>query len=146
RGGPHAPYVQTERRAIYHEVAEELLRKGEAYPCFCTPDELKERREAAMKEGRTPGYDGRCRLLTADEIAARKSAGLPMALRIHTPPGESSWVDAIKGEIRFEHRNLEDFVIPPMCCGATITCRIHRARSSCTGPWARRSRSSATCR
>lgn len=111
RGGPHAPYVQTERRAIYHEVAEELLRKGEAYPCFCTPDELKERREAAMKEGRTPGYDGRCRLLTADEIAARKSAGLPMALRIHTPPGESSWVDAIKGEIRFEHRNLEDFVI-----------------------------------
>jgi len=111
RGGPHAPYVQTERRATYHEVAEELLARGQAYRCFCSPDELKERREAAMKEGRTPGYDGRCRTLNAAEVAAHMAAGLPMALRIQTPPGESAWVDAIKGEIRFDHKNLEDFVI-----------------------------------
>jgi len=111
KGGPHAPYVQTERRAIYQEVADELLTRGEAYRCFCTPDELKERREAAMKEGRTPGYDGRCRSLSADQIAAKQASGLAMALRIQTPPGESSWVDAIKGEIRFDHKNLEDFVI-----------------------------------
>ncbi|HEX7880698.1 MAG TPA: glutamate--tRNA ligase [Candidatus Eisenbacteria bacterium] len=110
-GGPHAPYVQTERKAIYHAIAGELVAKGLAYPCFCTPDELKERRELAMKEGRTPGYDGRCRNLSTDQIEERKGAGLPMALRIRTPPGESSWVDAIKGEITFDHRNLEDFVI-----------------------------------
>lgn len=110
-GGPYGPYVQTERKAIYHEVADQLLARGEAYPCFCTPDELKARRDEAMKAGRSPGYDGRCRDLTPEERAAKKAAGRPMAIRLKTPPGESAWVDAIKGEIRFEHRNLEDFVI-----------------------------------
>jgi nondiscriminating glutamyl-tRNA synthetase len=110
-GGPHAPYVQTERKALYHEVADGLLARGAAYPCFCTPDELKERREAAMKAGRPPGYDGRCRTLSPEERAAKAAAGLPMALRVVTPPGESQWIDAIKGDIRFDNRNLEDFVI-----------------------------------
>jgi glutamyl-tRNA synthetase len=111
RGGPFGPYVQTERKSIYHEVVDQLLARGEAYPCFCTPDELKARREAALAAGRPPGYDGRCRELDAGERAARKAAGGSMAIRVTTPPGESSWVDAIKGEIRFEHKNLEDFVI-----------------------------------
>lgn len=111
RGGAFGPYVQTERKAIYHEVAAGLVERGEAYSCFCTPDELKARREAALAAGTTPGYDGRCRHLTPDERAAKAAAGIPAALRVVVPPGESSWIDAIKGEIRFEHRNLEDFVI-----------------------------------
>lgn len=111
RGGPCGPYVQTERRAIYHEVAERLLERGEAYPCFCSPDELKARREAAQAAGRSTGYDGRCGRLSPEERAARRAAGQPAAIRVRTPTGESTWTDAIKGEIRFEHRNLEDFVI-----------------------------------
>ena len=110
-GGDYGPYIQTEAKALHHAVADDLLRRGLVYPCFCTPDELKARREAAMAAGKPPGYDGRCRELSAAERAAKQAAGLPMALRVITPPGESSWVDAIKGEIRFEHKNLEDFVI-----------------------------------
>lgn len=110
-GGAFGPYIQTEGKAEHHAVADELLARGLAYPCFCSPEELKSRRDAAMAAGRPPGYDGRCRDLSTEERAARAASGASMAIRLITPPGESSWVDAIKGEIRFEHRNLEDFVI-----------------------------------
>ncbi len=110
-GGPHGPYVQTERKTIYHEEADRLLRDGVAYPCFCTSEELKERREAALAAGRPSGYDGRCRGLSVEDRAAKRAAGIPAAIRVRTPDGESAWDDAIKGHISFDNRNLEDFVI-----------------------------------
>ena len=60
-GGPYGPYRQSERMHIYAEVAGKLKDAGYAYECFCTQQELEDRRELAKKEGRTPGYEGTCR-------------------------------------------------------------------------------------
>ena len=69
-GGPHAPYRQSQRLDIYREHADQLLAEGDAYRCFCTKEELRTRRKAARARGEAPGYDGHCRDLTAEQIAA----------------------------------------------------------------------------
>jgi glutamyl-tRNA synthetase len=66
-GGPHGPYRQSERFDIYADVAGRLLEAGRAYRCYCTQEELEERNERARTEGRTPGYDGHCRSLGAEQ-------------------------------------------------------------------------------
>ena len=63
-GGPAGPYRQSERMADFVAVTERFLEEGRAYHCYCTPEELEDRRRAALKRGETPGYDGRCRNLT----------------------------------------------------------------------------------
>jgi glutamyl-tRNA synthetase len=110
-GGPHGPYRQSERLGIYREMTERLLEGGHAYRCFCTPDELEERRKAALARGEPPGYDGRCRTRTDEEIAAFQSEGRPFAIRFYMP--EREWVidDLVKGEVRWAARDLRDFVI-----------------------------------
>ena len=65
-GGPHAPYRQSERTRIYAEAVERLRLAGAAYPCYCTPEELEQRRKEAVRRGEPPGYDGRCRALSDD--------------------------------------------------------------------------------
>ncbi|HEV8421184.1 MAG TPA: glutamate--tRNA ligase family protein, partial [Actinomycetota bacterium] len=69
-GGEFGPYRQTERLAIYEEATERFLQEDRAYFCYCTPEELEDRRRAALKRGETPGYDGRCRNLTPAERRA----------------------------------------------------------------------------
>ena len=60
-GGPHEPYRQSQRLDIYREMTDRLLSQGDAYPCYCTEEELEERRKAALARGEAPGYDGKCR-------------------------------------------------------------------------------------
>ena len=110
-GGPHGPYRQSERLDVYREMAERLLEEGHAYRCFCTPEELDERRKAALARGEPPGYDGRCRISTDDERAAFEAEGRPFAIRFPMP--EREWVveDLVKGEVRWAARELGDFVI-----------------------------------
>jgi len=60
-GGPHEPYRQSQRLGIYREMTERLLSQGDAYRCYCTEQELDERRKAALARGEAPGYDGKCR-------------------------------------------------------------------------------------
>lgn len=69
-GGPFGPYRQSERLEIYADVVARLLEGGFAYRCYCTQEELQERREQAKAAGRTPGYDGTCRDLSADQVRA----------------------------------------------------------------------------
>ena len=71
-GGPHAPYRQMEGVERFGAVAARLLKEGRAYRCYCTPEELEDRRRAALKAGETPGYDGRCRRLS---LASARQAG-----------------------------------------------------------------------
>src|SRR5947209_1169665 len=66
-GGPHAPYRQSDRLGIYRDYAERLLSDGKAYLCFCTAEELEREREAAMSEGRSALYSGKCLQLTNEE-------------------------------------------------------------------------------
>jgi glutamyl-tRNA synthetase len=110
-GGPFGPYRQSERLDIYREMTERLLEGGHAYRCFCTPEELEERRRVSRARGEPPGYDGRCRTRTHEEIAAFQAEGRPFAIRFHMP--EREWVieDLVKGQVRWAARDLRDFVI-----------------------------------
>jgi glutamyl-tRNA synthetase len=111
-GGPHGSYRQSERLERYSGVADHLVATGSAYPCFCTPAELDERRKAAAAEGRPPGYDGRCREIHPDEAAARRTGGEAASIRFAVPrPATTTFADLVRGELRFDHDSIDDFVI-----------------------------------
>ena len=110
-GGPHAPYFQAERLDRYRATAARLVASGHAYYCYCQPEELKARREAAEADGKAGTYDRACRSLAPEDIARREAAGIPRATRFLVPDGRTSFDDVVRGHIEFDHANLEDFVI-----------------------------------
>jgi glutamyl-tRNA synthetase len=110
-GGPFAPYRQSERLDVYAEAAGRLRDSGAAYPCYCTPAELAERREQARKESRPPGYDGRCRSLSDEQRAAFEAEGRTSVLRFRMPDGSTTWNDLVRGEITIDHANVPDFAL-----------------------------------
>jgi len=98
------PFYQSEMFDTYREHAQKLLDRGLVYRCYCTAEELATRREAALKEGRPPMYDRRCR-------DGREQPGAPYALRFRVPDGTTAYLDEIKGEISFENSSIEDLII-----------------------------------
>jgi glutamyl-tRNA synthetase len=110
-GGPHGPYRQSQRGEIYAERVRQLLEQGDAYACYCTPEELEERRRAAQAAGEPPGYDGRCRSLTDAERSDREARGLASVIRFAMP--DRDWVvhDLVKGDVHFAAGSLRDFVL-----------------------------------
>lgn len=98
-GGPHAPYRQSERSAIYKKYADELIDKGHAFRCFCTPDELDAMREAQMAAGEPVKYDGRCchhSREESDALAKQK----PFVVRMRVPEtGVCTVQDMLRGEV-----------------------------------------------
>lgn len=110
-GGNFGPYRQSERLLLYHQHAEQLIAKDHAYFCYCTPEELEARRDAAMKAGQQPGYDRRCKNLSAAERAAKAQAGLKPVVRFVMPERSLTFTDLAKGEITFPPDALGDFVI-----------------------------------
>jgi len=111
QGGPFGPYRQTERPNVYEDVVEKLLKDERAYFCYCTPEELEDRRRAALKRGETPGYDGRCRNLTPAERRAFEVEGRPRAVRFAMPGTDIVVHDLIRGDAHFPGNDLRDFVI-----------------------------------
>jgi glutamyl-tRNA synthetase len=106
------PVLQSSRFEEYLAAASRLLEQGDAYECYCTEDEVRERNDAAVAAGRTPGYDGRCRALTPDERVALAAEGRPRTIRFRTPSdGVSAFTDLIRGEVRVEWSLIHDFVI-----------------------------------
>jgi glutamyl-tRNA synthetase len=110
-GGPHEPYRQSQRLDRYAQAAADLLAAGRAYECFCTPEELEERREQARKEGRTPGYDGHCRDLDAQQREALRAEGRTPAIRFRMPQREIGWDDLVRGPVSFGHEHVPDYVL-----------------------------------
>lgn len=113
-GGDFGPYAQTERAAMYREALEQLIAKGAAYPCFCTPEQLEEDRQAARaRKDPFQGYQRRCRDLDPDEARKRIEAGEPHVWRIKVPLDRGDVVvnDAVHGQVTFAARELDDFVI-----------------------------------
>lgn len=111
-GGEHGPYFQSQRRDLYRKYAAILLEKGEAYRCYCTPEELKARREEARSSGRFVGYDGRCRRLSEREIRAFEAEGRKPVLRLKTPSSGTTVVrDIVHGDVSFNNEEVSDFVI-----------------------------------
>jgi glutamyl-tRNA synthetase len=111
-GGRFGPYRQSERNEHYRVAADHLLNSGAAYRCYCTPEELEERRKAAQAERRTPGYDGRCRNLTPEEIDAFETEGREFSLRFKVPKGRTvTFEDVVRGRVSTETKQIPDFVI-----------------------------------
>ncbi len=110
-GGPHGPYRQSERLAMYREHAERLLQEGKAFYCYCTPEELEERKQKAIAEGRSPNYDGRCRHLTEDERRTFEAKGRRPVIRFHVPEVDLSFSDIVRGEVTFPAGQIGDFII-----------------------------------
>lgn len=113
-GGDFGPYSQTERLDLYKQTAERLLAEGKAYPCFCTPEQLAADREAAQaRKDPFQGYQRRCRDLSPEEAQARIDAGEPYVLRIKVSEDRGNVVinDAVHGEVAFDAKELDDFVI-----------------------------------
>ncbi|MDG6095608.1 glutamate--tRNA ligase [Acetobacter sp. AN02] len=103
-----APVFQSSRQERHTEVALDLLAKGQAYKCYCTPEELKEMRETAMAEGRPPRYNGMWR----DRDPSEAPAGAPYAVRIRAPrEGETVITDLVQGEVRVANTELDDMII-----------------------------------
>jgi glutamyl-tRNA synthetase len=106
------PILQSARFDTYLDAAERLVADGHAYECYCTPEEVQARNEQAQKEGRPPGYDGRCRDLSADERTALAAQGKPRSIRFRTPDeGKTGFVDLIRGDVVVEWSTISDFVI-----------------------------------
>ena len=110
-GGPYGPYRQSERMGIYADVARRLRESGHAYECFCTPEELEAARERAMANKQAPGYDGRCRDLTPEQIQAHRDAGRESVLRLRMPDRDISWDDLVRGPITFAADQVPDYVL-----------------------------------
>jgi len=99
------PFYQSERYDLYKSKVAELLDKGLAYRCYCTPEELDAKREAAMQSGGKPRYDGTCRNRTDQPDG-------PFVVRFKTPlDGTTAFVDRIKGTISVENSELDDLII-----------------------------------
>jgi glutamyl-tRNA synthetase len=112
KGGPHGPYVQTERLDRYHAAVNALVAHGDAYLCYCTTEELEQRRQAAEARGLPPGYDGHCRHLRPDQVQAYEAEGRRPAVRFRLPDeGETVVEDLIRGTVVFDNATLTDFVI-----------------------------------
>jgi glutamyl-tRNA synthetase len=106
------PFRQSERLDSYASAADRLVRGGNAYRCYCTPEELDARRKVARAAGRTPGYDGRCRDLTPEERAAFENEGRSFALRFRVPEGRTiTFDDVVRGPVATDTAQISDFVI-----------------------------------
>jgi glutamyl-tRNA synthetase len=110
-GGRYGPYLQSERLSIYTEWLDHLLRTGHAYYCYCTPEELAARREAARSGGGPSGYDAHCRVLTAGQVAEYRAEGRKPVVRFRMPDGSTTFTDLVRGEVTFDHAHVPDFVL-----------------------------------
>ena len=110
-GGENGPYLQSQRLDIYAEWAAKFLEQGDAYHCYCSSEELEAVREAQRAANVAPGYNGHCRELTPQEIAAYLSEGRKPVVRMRMPDGSTTFTDLIRGEVTFEHKFVPDFVL-----------------------------------
>ncbi|HEY6932688.1 MAG TPA: glutamate--tRNA ligase [Marmoricola sp.] len=108
-GGPHGPYRQSERFDIYADVAARLRDAGHAYDCYCTNEEVEQRRLASGSK--VQGYDGFCRDLGAEQRAAFEAEGRQPVLRFRMPRQPISFDDLVRGEVAFLPEHVPDYVL-----------------------------------
>ncbi len=111
-GGPHAPYIQSERLGIYEEHYRRLLEGGRAYYCYCSPEELEERREVMRARGLPPRYDNRCRDLSDAQQAQFEAEGRQPVVRFRMKDhGNTVIHDLIRGDLPYDNSLLGDLII-----------------------------------
>jgi glutamyl-tRNA synthetase len=107
-GGPHGPYRQSERSAIYHQHSEQLISSGHAFRCFCSAERLDALRAEQMANKQTPGYDGHCLHLSEAEVAERVAAGEPHVVRMKVPSeGVCTVQDMLRGDIEIPWEQVD---------------------------------------
>ncbi len=112
KGGGFGPYYQMERLEIYKNYADKLLEKGRAYFCYCSSEELAERKKEAFRKGSPPGYNGKCRKLSPEERAEKERVVKEKVIRFKAPDeGVTEIQDLVRGKVEFENALLDDFVI-----------------------------------
>lgn len=107
KGGDYGPYIQSERKGMYKEYAEQLVKNGSAYYCFCGKNEQNDDPDAVQT-----GYDRHCRNLSPEEVKANLDAGKPYVIRQRIPlEGSTGWNDLVYGEITVENETLDDQIL-----------------------------------
>ncbi|MDO8669593.1 MAG: glutamate--tRNA ligase [Candidatus Buchananbacteria bacterium] len=110
--GNFGPYTQSKRLKIYQKYAQELVNKGQAYYCFCTPARLEELKANQQTAGQLTHYDRECLKLTPDEIKGKLDNGERHVIRFQIPEGqEIKFQDEVKGEIKFNTTDIDDQII-----------------------------------
>ncbi len=111
-GGPHAPYVQSQRLDRYRRAAEGLIERGGAYRCHCSSERLAEMRKEQRRLKKQDGYDRRCRFLSEEERLEQESAGVQPVVRFAMPlHGETRLTDLVRGMVVFDNSLVDDFVM-----------------------------------
>jgi glutamyl-tRNA synthetase len=111
-GGDYGPYRQSERLHIYRAHAVELLSRGQAYRCFCSAEQLEADRQAALRDGRAPKYNGRCRDIPLDVARSRVDRGDPAVIRFRVPEDRTiEFADIVRGDVRFTTDVIGDPVL-----------------------------------
>ena len=111
-GGPVGPYVQSERMGMFKSYAEELVKTGHAYYCFCDKERLEEVRKIQEASHIAPMYDRHCRNLSPEEIQEKLDAGIPYVIRQKMPlDGTTTFHDDIYGDVTVENSTLDDQIL-----------------------------------
>ncbi|MDD5337835.1 MAG: glutamate--tRNA ligase [Dehalococcoidales bacterium] len=111
-GGPYAPYYQSQRLPLYKEAVEKLVAQGDAYYCYCSSERLEAMRKEQEARKQPTGYDRACRDLTPEQRKAKEAEGIKPVVRFKVPlEGHADFHDLIYGDITFEYKNIDDFVM-----------------------------------
>ncbi len=111
-GGDYGPYFQSQRLELYKEAAERLVKQGDAYYCYCSPERLEVMRKEQVARKQPPGYDRRCRDLSPQERARKEAEGIVPVARFKVPlEGQTRFKDLIYGDVVFENSTIDDFVM-----------------------------------
>jgi glutamyl-tRNA synthetase len=108
-GGSFGPYFQSQREDIYRDALARLATGGFTYPCYCSNDEVEERRKAA--DSKVMGYDGHCRELSTAQVEAFLGDRREPVVRFRMPAGEIGWDDLVRGQITFQTEFVPDYAL-----------------------------------
>ena len=111
-GGDYGPYIQSQRKDLYLPYAQQLVESGHAYYCFCTREELDERRQKAAERGETFKYYKHCMHLSREEREAKLAAGVPYVIRFNMPTeGTAGFDDLLYGRLDVDCSTLDDIIL-----------------------------------
>ena len=110
-GGDYGPYKQSQRLDIYEKYLKQLLEEKKSYHCFCTEEELENKRQEQLSRGLAPKYDGTCTRLTAEEIEEKIKNNTPSVIRFKIENKKIKFKDLIRGDVEFDAALLGDIVI-----------------------------------
>lgn len=112
KGGPHGPYRQSERTALYREYVDKLVADGQAYPCFCTDEEITAMKAEAEAKSLPPIYRGKWAKASKEEVDAELAKGTPHCFRFRVPSNREIVIDdVVRGKVKFNTDAVGDFVI-----------------------------------